>query len=39
MSPEGGGLAELRLHSTSGTMRPALRIAYVPFFTYEEPLP
>jgi hypothetical protein len=39
MSPEGGGLAELRLHSTRSTgFTPALRVTYVPFFTYEEPL-
>lgn len=40
LSPEGGSIAELRLASpTSPTGRPAIRITYVPFFSYEEPLP
>jgi hypothetical protein len=40
LSPEGGSIAELRLSSpTSPEGRPALRITYVPFFSYEEPLP
>jgi hypothetical protein len=40
LSPEGGSIAELRLQSPTGASgRPALRITYVPFFSYEEPLP
>ncbi len=39
MAPEGGGLAELRVHSTrSAALKPAIRITYLPFFTFEEPL-
>jgi hypothetical protein len=40
LSPEGGSIAELRLQSPTGASgRPALRLTYVPFFSYEEPLP
>jgi hypothetical protein len=40
LSPEGGSIAELRVFSpTSAGGRPALRVTYVPFFSFEEPLP
>jgi hypothetical protein len=40
LSPEGGSIAELRLPSPASTPGGlALRLTYVPFFSYEEPLP
>jgi hypothetical protein len=38
--PEGGTLGELRMYSSrSAVAKPALHVTYVPFFTFEEPLP
>ncbi len=40
LSPEGGSISQLRVFSpTSAIGRPAVRVTYVPFFSFEEPLP